>query len=206
LVTATVDGFAIRAPQTTTSNQPPTVSLTSPANNATFTAPASITLSASASDPENRMARVDFYAGSTLLGSDTTSPYSFSWSSVPAGSYSLTAVAVDADGGQTRSGGVTATVATATVTTRTVTFMASVDHNTNVTSYRLNIYTSGANTSTATPIAWSDMGKPTPDANWQISVDRTTFISGLAAGNYIATVTAIGPGGQTQSAAYSFTR
>src|SRR5258705_9393737 len=83
-------------------NQPPTVALTSPANGATFTAPATITLTASASDPENRLARVDFYRGSTLLGSATASPYSFTWSSVPAGSYTLTAVAAHADGGTTR--------------------------------------------------------------------------------------------------------
>src|SRR5207253_1924118 len=57
------------------SNQPPTVSLTSPANGATFTAPASITISANASDPENQVTQVDFYNGTTLLGSATTAPY-----------------------------------------------------------------------------------------------------------------------------------
>ena len=81
------------------------MALTSPANGATFTAPATITLTASASDPENQLARVEFYHGSTLLGTDTTSPYSFTWSSVPAGSYTLTAVAVDADGGHDDLGG-----------------------------------------------------------------------------------------------------
>ena len=79
-------------------NQAPSVTLTSPANGATFTAPATITLTATASDPENQLARVEFYQGSTLLGTDTSSPYSFTWSSAPAGSYTLTAVASDADG------------------------------------------------------------------------------------------------------------
>ena len=86
-------------------NQAPTVALTSPANGATFTAPATVTLTASASDPENRLARVEFYRDSTLLGTDTASPYAFTWSSVAAGSYTLTAEAVDADGAHDDLGG-----------------------------------------------------------------------------------------------------
>src|SRR5262249_31332438 len=80
-------------------NQPPSVSLTSPANGATFVAPASITLTASASDPENRMARVDFYQGTTLLGSAAAPPYTFTWSALAAGSFALSAKAFDQDGG-----------------------------------------------------------------------------------------------------------
>jgi Big-like domain-containing protein len=89
---------------------PPVVTLTSPANGATFTAPATITMTALAADPELRMARVEFYSGSTLLGTDTSSLYSFTWSSVPAGSYTLTAIAFDADGGQATSAAVSITV------------------------------------------------------------------------------------------------
>jgi hypothetical protein len=46
---------------------------------------------------------VTFYANGTLLGKDTSRPYSFAWSSVPAGGYSLTAVARDNDGATTTS-------------------------------------------------------------------------------------------------------
>jgi len=189
-----------------TANQPPSVALTAPANNATFAAPATMNLVATAADPENRMARVEFYSGSTLLGSDTTSPYSYSSASVPAGTYTLTAVAFDQDGNQTRSAPVTVTVSGATTSTRTLVFTASADNDTNVTSYRLNVFASTANPATATPVATISLGKPTPDANRQISVNESTFINALAGGNYLATVTAIGPGGQTQSAAYAFTR
>jgi regulation of enolase protein 1 (concanavalin A-like superfamily) len=103
--TAKVDNLKITSASSST-NQPPSVSLTS----ATLTAPATIALAADATDPENRMSHVDFYAGTTLLNSDTTAPYSYSWSSVPAGTYALTAVATDADGGQTRSAAVSVTV------------------------------------------------------------------------------------------------
>src|SRR5204863_10182437 len=76
-------------PATASANQPPSVALTSPSTGSAFSAPAAIAMAAAASDPENRLARVDFYAGTTLLGSDTTAPYTFSWQSVPAGTYSL---------------------------------------------------------------------------------------------------------------------
>jgi regulation of enolase protein 1 (concanavalin A-like superfamily) len=107
--TAKVDNLKITSASSST-NQPPVVSLTSPTAGATFTGPATIALTASASDPEYRLSHVDFYAGSTLLNSNTSAPYSFSWSSVPAGSYSLTAVATDADGGRTTSAPVSVTV------------------------------------------------------------------------------------------------
>ena len=67
------------------SNQPPTVSLTAPANGATYSAPASIPLTASASDTDGTVSKVEFYSGTTLLGTDTTAPYSYTWSSVPPG-------------------------------------------------------------------------------------------------------------------------
>ena len=93
-----------------TGNRLPTVGLTAPANGATFTAPATIGLTANASDPENQLARVEFYSGTTLLGSDTTAPYSFSWTNVPAGTYSLTAKAYDTAGASATSAAVSVTV------------------------------------------------------------------------------------------------
>jgi endoglucanase Acf2 len=83
---------------TPNTNTPPTASITSPANNATFTAPASITINATASDPGGSITSVAFYNGSTLLGTDTSSPYSYTWSNVAAGSYTITARATDNGG------------------------------------------------------------------------------------------------------------
>jgi regulation of enolase protein 1 (concanavalin A-like superfamily) len=88
--TAVVDALTVRG-SGVPANQPPLVSLTAPASGTGYTAPAAITISASASDPEGRMSAVEFYSGTTLLGRDTTSPYATSWNSVPAGSYVLTA-------------------------------------------------------------------------------------------------------------------
>jgi glucose/arabinose dehydrogenase len=91
-------------------NQPPVVALTAPANNATFTAPATINLTATASDSDGSIARVEFFQGSTKLGETTSSPYSFSWTNVAAGSYQLTARATDNQGAVTTSALVNVTV------------------------------------------------------------------------------------------------
>src|SRR5260370_16098464 len=80
------------------SNMPPTVSVTSPANGATLMALANITITASASDSDGTISKVDFYQGTTLIGTDTIAPYSFNWNNVAAGSYSLTARATDNGG------------------------------------------------------------------------------------------------------------
>ena len=76
---------------------PPTVSLTTPIEGATFTAPASIPLAATASSA-NGISRVDFYQGNSLVGTSTTAPFGGQWSNVPAGSYTLTAKAYDSLG------------------------------------------------------------------------------------------------------------
>ncbi len=59
-----------------------------------ITAPATIALTADAADSDG-IARVEFYQGTTLLGTSTASPYGYTWSNVPAGNYVLTAKAYD---------------------------------------------------------------------------------------------------------------
>jgi hypothetical protein len=201
--TVVYDNLAVTTPSP---NQPPTATLTSPASGATFTAPATINMTANASDPEGQVVRVEFFSGTTLLGSDTTAPYAFTWSNVAAGSYSVRAVAYDAAGASANSATATVTVSAASSAPTGVVFTASSDHSTNVTNYMLKVFPEGANPDTATPTASSDLGKPTPAGNNDITVDRAAFFAALAAGNYIATVTAIGPGGQTRSATVSFVR
>ena len=124
-----------------------------------------------------------------------------------AGTYGLRAVAYDTAGASASSATVSVTVSTASSTPPTgIVFAASTDHSTNVTNYLLKVFPQGANPDTATPTATSDLGKPTPAGNNDITVNRASFFAALPAGNYIATVTAIGPGGQTRSATVSFVR
>src|SRR5262245_43838781 len=76
-----------------------TVNLTSPANNSTYTAPASIAFAASATaSPGQFVTKVEFFQGATKLGEDTVYPYTLSWNSPPVGSYVLTARSTDTVG------------------------------------------------------------------------------------------------------------
>lgn len=153
------------------------------------------------------IARVEFYSNTTLLGTDTTAPYSYPWSSVPAGTYSLTAVAYDNVGARVTSAArsITVNAPTTTAPPTAIVFRASADHAT-ITSYRLDVFASGADPATATPVATSDLAKPAPDAAGDITVNRATFFSALAVGSYQATVTAIGSGGSSRSTPVTFTR
>ena len=76
-------------------NAPPVVSLTSPAANAAVSS--GVTLTATAADTDGTIAGVDFYANGTYIGSGTVSGgvYSFVWTNMASGGYSLTAVATD---------------------------------------------------------------------------------------------------------------
>jgi len=85
-------------------NTLPVVNLTSPANNALFLAPASITITANASDADGSITKVEFYNGTIKLGEDLTSPYSFVWNNVPDGNYALSAKAIDNKNAVTTSG------------------------------------------------------------------------------------------------------
>jgi RHS repeat-associated protein len=91
-------------------NAAPTVSLTSPANGGTFTAPASITISADAADTDGTVTSVAFYHEGTLISTVTAAPYSITWTGVPVGTYSLTAIASDDLGAMTTSAAVSVTV------------------------------------------------------------------------------------------------
>jgi len=88
----------------------PTVSITAPASGSSYAAPATIAITANAADADGTVSRVEFFQGATLLGTDTTSPYGFTWSGAGLGNYTLTARATDNAGGMQTSGVVSVTV------------------------------------------------------------------------------------------------
>ncbi len=139
--------------QTTTSsgvsvtvNLAPTVSITSP--NAGSTLSGTVTLSATASD-DNGITQVQFYDGASLIGTDTTVPYSVSWNTTSAGpgNHTLTARATDTNNQTTTSSGVLVTVNLAPVAdaggpytgtagvTVNVTGLASTDSDGSISTY-----------------------------------------------------------------------
>lgn len=195
-----VDSGTDPDPEPDPTNQPPTVTLTSPANGATFTAPTTVQLAATAADADGAVSQVDFYVNGTLVASDTSSPYTASWNASAAGTFTLTATARDIEGAWTTSAAVSITVAAAAVELpRYVVFVASADHSTKVTSYTVEFFTAGANPSTATPVRTQNLGKPAP-VNGEIKVDVAATIQALPSGTYISTVVATGSGGSTRSA------
>ena len=94
----------------TVSGNLPMVSLTAPIAGAKLTAPATIGLSATASEVGASIVRVDFYANGTLIATEKTPPYNATWNYVAAGSYLLTAKATDNVGATQSSPAVAVTV------------------------------------------------------------------------------------------------
>ncbi|HEX8370952.1 MAG TPA: Ig-like domain-containing protein [Pyrinomonadaceae bacterium] len=85
-------------------NEAPVGVVTAPAHGTNYSAPASITIQATASDPDgDPITKVDFVAyhstlGNIPLGTDTTAPYEFTWTNVPVGTWSLNAIPTDSKG------------------------------------------------------------------------------------------------------------
>ena len=84
-------------------NTPPAVELTAPTNGASFSDPSTIVLTASATDAEGAVTRVDFYVNGALLSYKTNAPFTASWYGMPQGVYTLTAKATDNLGAATTS-------------------------------------------------------------------------------------------------------
>jgi hypothetical protein len=101
----------------------PTITLTSPPGGSQYFVPAQIAFAADASSP-NGIKQVDFYQGATLVGTSTGTPYGGTWTSVPVGNYSLTAVATDGLDSRTTSSAVAVSVAVPAVPSTTAVFQA----------------------------------------------------------------------------------
>jgi hypothetical protein len=97
-------------------NIPPMVQFDSPRDGSVFySASATIRICADARDPDGTVQSVQFFAGTNSLGlvtSGSFDDYCLTWSNVPPGSYSLTAVATDNSGAKTASSAVNITVTT----------------------------------------------------------------------------------------------
>jgi hypothetical protein len=72
----------------------PAIALSSPLQGSSYTGPASIGLAAGVTANGHSITAVEFYAGTGLLAHVTSAPYSYTWTNVSAGNYSLTARAL----------------------------------------------------------------------------------------------------------------
>ena len=87
--------FELRGIEPPPPNFPPTVGISAPLNGASYAPPATVNISASASDSDGTVVDLSLYQNGNLLVQSASSPVNFSWSSVPAGVYAITAVATD---------------------------------------------------------------------------------------------------------------
>jgi hypothetical protein len=82
----------------TTNNIAPIVAILAPSNNASYYIGETVKISALASDLNDSIQRVDFFANGSFLVSDTVSPFNADWIS-ELGTYELTAIAYDYNNG-----------------------------------------------------------------------------------------------------------
>jgi hypothetical protein len=105
-------GFSYSRSTPAAANNPPSVTVTNPVNGASFTAPCTLTIAASASDSDGTVTNVQFFDGAVSLGSVAANPFSVT-RTCQAGTHVLKAVATDNLGASTTSSIVTITVTNA---------------------------------------------------------------------------------------------
>jgi hypothetical protein len=158
---------------TSSGNSPPSVVVVAPTNNATFLAPANISIQATASDSDGTVALVEFFNGSSKLGQDSASPYTMTWSNVAAGSYTLTARATDNQGNTASSAPITLTVQTSSSSGGPVYFFREAESATLVSPMRI---ATDANASGGQYIVTTSYGAGSATFNLNLSAAGTYFV------------------------------
>jgi hypothetical protein len=160
-------------------NVKPEVSITSPAAGDVFTEGTTINLAASATDADGTISKVVFYQGTTMLDQEWDSPYTHAWTKVPAGSYTLTAKAIDNDGSSTTSAPVTIKV----VTNRTPVVSAGEDKTLTLPATAVVLTGSASDPDgTITAYQWTKQSGPAATMSGQKT--PTLALSGLKTGTY----------------------
>jgi hypothetical protein len=179
----------------------PTVSISSPAANTRYTAPASIPIAATASSSATK---VEFYHDGLLLNTDTAAPFAYTWSGVPAqtAAYHLQAIAYDAAGNKSTTADVPvfvdasttpAIVADATSVTvapgGTSTFKVALSKAPTASTTVAIARSAGATTVSATPTSLTFT-----TSNWNTGQTVTVAATSAATANSTATITATSSG------------
>ncbi|MEU5046917.1 cellulose binding domain-containing protein, partial [Streptomyces griseorubiginosus] len=185
--------FAVNGTSCTGAHQPPITVLTSPAAGAVYTQGTAVPLAATAAAADNAtISKVEFYDNTTLLGTDTTSPYSLSASGLTVGSHSLLAKAYDSLGASAESTPVGITVASGPAIVASTTQLAVQQGKTGTYTVKLSTQPS-ANVTVTTARTSGNSGLSvtggasltfTP-SNW--STAQTVTITGNASGTGAAT-------------------
>ena len=109
-LTATSSTWSFTTAGVAPPNIAPAVALTSPTAGGNYTAPAVVAFAANATDSDGAVTRVEFLADGVVVATATEAPFTATWSSVPVGTYTITARALD------NRNAVTTTTAAVTIT------------------------------------------------------------------------------------------
>jgi uncharacterized repeat protein (TIGR02059 family) len=107
---ATAGSFSNQQVTNNCINTAPTAVITSPQANSSFSTSAAITITASALDTDGSITLVEFYSGTTKLGSKSSAPYTLTMNNVTTGNYSLTVTATDNFNAKTTSSSISISV------------------------------------------------------------------------------------------------
>ena len=107
-----VHPFMVGSVNVVSANQAPSVSITNPPPGAVFAAPWTGTIQATAADSDGNVVSVEFFTNSVSVGIVSNAPYNLSLTNVPAGSYTLKAMATDNSSATTTSANVSISVVT----------------------------------------------------------------------------------------------
>ena len=167
--------------------------MTSPTNGFSTLIGTSVNIAATATDltsngAQGVVTKVDFYNGSTLIGSDTAAPYTVSWTPSQAGSYTLSAVATDSQGASSKSSGISVVVVSSQQTPSITYFFPSSG------TPGAEIYIVGTNLSAVNGVNFNKVAAST------FSVDSSTLVIARVPGSATTgPVSVFGGGSNAQS-------
>ena len=194
---ATTTSSPVTVYVTAAGNTAPTVSLTAPTANSNFLTPARITLSADATDAGGGIYKVEFFQGATLLATDLTAPYSYTWAGAPVGTYALTARATDTGGLTTTSAAVSIAVADPIVPTVSITAPSSGTSLTAPANVTITATAADANS----PIAKVEFFQGSTKLGEALTAPYSYAWTGIGAGSYLLTAKATAVDGYATTSA-----
>jgi regulation of enolase protein 1 (concanavalin A-like superfamily) len=217
---AAAGGFDHVSLASVSANLPPEVSLTGPLTGRIYRPGDPVAITASSTDPDDLVARVDFFVNGTKVASDSSAPYAAVWPAGAIGAYLLSAVSSDFDGATTTSAPVVIVSLASPLPGSDpsppkppppveppdppgwlLKFEPSWGQAT-VTRYELEIYRS----STRALVVRKDIGKPAVSPGGVCTVSVDSIVTQLPSGQYDVVLRAFDHTGSTPSPTYILDR
>ncbi|MFJ4775666.1 glycoside hydrolase family 48 protein [Streptomyces sp. NPDC088762] len=196
---ATPTSFAVNGTPCTGAHQPPVAVLTNPTAGAVYTAGIPVPLAATAAAADGAtIAKVEFYSGTTLLGTDTTAPFTLDAAGLTAGSHSLYAKAYDSLAASAESAPVGITVAAGPALVAGPAQLSVRRGETGTFELKLsgqptaNVMVGVARTSGNTDLAATPASLTFTPANWNTAQKVTVTAGSTGSGSAVFTATAPG--------------